>query len=312
MGMRRKEWAYKTVEARSLLLKSVREFFYKEGFLEVETPIMVSYQCLDPNIKDLSVVVQDFSGRKQKFFLSASPENEMKKMLAAGFERIFQITRGFRDGEVTRTHNPEFTILEWYRKDADYNDMMEDTVALIQTVANALGKEEISYQGMKCALFEEWEKLSLSEAFRRYAGAELFSEREDWEDWFFKTLIEKVEPKLGMGRPTFLYDYPKRLGTMAKEKEGRADLLERVELYICGMELADGYSELTEAEEQERRFREASEREGKIMDVELLDALKKGLPRCAGIALGIDRLLMLFIDAPSIADVLSPNFSNPA
>jgi lysyl-tRNA synthetase class 2 len=211
-------------------------------------------------------------------------------------------------------HNPEFTLLEWYRVGSDYSALTRDACALVLAAAKAvLGKSEIKYRGRECDLKGEWNRLTLAEAFRNYAGEELFCQRDDWEDWFFKTLAVKIEPNLGIGQPVFLTDYPRRLGTMAGPKRDNPQILERVELYICGVELANGYSELTDPEEQRRRFEEASRTQGKRrkkVDTDLIRALKAGMPQSAGMAFGLDRLLMLFLDAPQIKDVLPFNFAD--
>jgi lysyl-tRNA synthetase class 2 len=307
-GLKNIPLLYEALIARSKVLKAIREFFYKESFLEVETPALVPYQSADMNIFSPEVIIRDFEGRRHRLFLHASPENSMKKLLASGFIRIFQITKAFRDSEVTDLHSPEFTILEWYRADSDYNDMMADAQAIVQSAAKALGKTYASYLGKTCDLFSQWDRISLSDAFREYAEEELLFEREDYEDWFFKNLMEKVEPHLGFGAPTFVYDYPKRLGTMAKPKFDNPQLLERVELYICGIEVADGYSELTDPEEQRRRFEEVAVAESKIMDTELLKVLENGMPQSAGMAIGIDRLLMLLLGTPTIHSIIPFNF----
>jgi lysyl-tRNA synthetase class 2 len=302
------------IVARSKMLRAIREYFYSENFIEVETPVIVNYQCQDPYIETPTIYVRDFKGKRHRLFLHASPEHSMKKLLVAGLEKIFQIAKVFRDREVTDMHNPEFTILEWYRVGSDYSDLTRDARALVLSAAKVvLGKRQIKYRGKKCDLSGEWKTLTLAEAFRNYAGEDLFSERDDWDDWFFKTLATKVEPNLGIGNPLFLIDYPRRLGTMAKPKKDDPQILERVELYICGVELANGYSELTDPKEQRRRFEEVSLARGKrrkVIDTDLIHALEAGMPQSAGMAFGLDRLLMLFLDAPQIKDVLPFNFSD--
>jgi lysyl-tRNA synthetase class 2 len=299
------------VTARSKIFRAIREYFYSDGFIEVETPVIVNYQCADPHIETPTVYVRDFTGNKHRLFLHASPEHSMKKLLVAGFEKIFQIAKVFRDGEVTDMHNPEFTLLEWYRVGSDYSALTRDAREVVLAAAKAvLKKSEINYRGKKCDLSGEWKKLTLAEAFRNYAEEELFSKRDDWEDWFFKTLAVNVEPNLGIGQPVFLLDYPRRLGTMARPKKDDPEILERVELYICGVELANGYSELTDPQEQRRRFEEVASATGKVIDTDLIHALETGMPESTGMAFGLDRLLMLFLDAPQIKDVLPFNFSD--
>jgi len=197
------------VIARSRMLRAIREYFYSEGFIEVETPVIVNYQCQDPHIETPALDVRDFTGKRHRLFLHASPEHSMKKLLVAGFEKIFQIAKVFRDGEVTEMHNPEFTLLEWYRRGSDYSVLARDARALARAAALAvLAKEQIRYQGKECDLRGEWKSLTLAEAFRNYAGEELFSRRDDWEDWFFRTLATRVEPNLGIGNLYFSWTIP--------------------------------------------------------------------------------------------------------
>ena len=252
----------------------------------------------------------------------------MKMLLAAGIGSIFQICKVFRDGEVTPQHRREFTMLEWYRVEADYRDAMRDVVEIIRRVSRSAGGEGvIQWAGAGYDLEGPWETLTLSEAFRRYAGVESFS-RDDMagalssrgygtvdgerdEDLFFRIYLEEVEPNLGKEKPTIVTDYPDFLGTMAKPRDDAPTLLERFEVFIGGVELANGYSELTDADvlrarmDRVRSGLEADGVEGLTLDEEFLDAVGS-LPRCAGVSVGMDRLAMLVLGVEDISQVVFP------
>ncbi|TCK05357.1 amino acid--tRNA ligase-related protein [Phorcysia thermohydrogeniphila] len=293
---------------RSRALKAVRDFFYSQGFLEVETPLLVPYENPDSNVKNVKVPFQDFAGKSYHWYLHTSPEFFMKRLLWYGAERIFQVCKVFRDGEVTDTHNVEFTMVEWYRVDGDYRVGMAETLELVKAVLEACGKVEFLFKGKKVKPSSPL-YLTVSEAFREFAGVKdvfdeeevrFFSKEENYEDGFFKLLVERVEPALSeVDVPVFLYDYPKKFSAMAKVK---GNFAERFELYIAGLEVANGYTELTDFEDYRRKFLEKGE---KAVDLGFLELLRrKPLPPCEGVALGFDRLLMLILGAPKISDVI--------
>ncbi len=263
----------------------------------------------------------------------------MKKLLACGWEKIFQICRVFRDGEVGNYHQIEFTMLEWYRAHADYFKIMEDCEGLIHFLATrVMGREEWSYGGEKLDFSAPFERLRVSQALRVYAGVDIEKngdsvslleearskgyhfdrgETYSFEEVFFKIFLETVEPRLGFPKPVILYDYPASMAALARLRPDQPLWAERFELYIAGLELANAFSELTDAEEQRRRFEEEQKHRAKLgkpvypIDEELLESLSR-MPPSAGIALGVDRLAMIFCDARKIQEVLAFPMLHPS
>jgi lysyl-tRNA synthetase class 2 len=306
----------------------LRAFLDKEGFLEVETPLMVP--CVDPSphLTSFRLRYEDLQGQQQPFFLHTSPEFAMKRMVAAGYPRLYQLCKFFRNGEISPLHNPEFTGLEWYATGFDYEEIMRVTEAMCQALWPS---GELTWQGQTFSLRSPWKRMTVHESLEHYAGLSLspdlpYEELEAacrekglpldgqdlWDDLFFKLFLTYVEPHLGMDGPLFLYDYPAPLAALSRNKPGAPHLAERVELYIGGLELANGYSELTDPVEQRRRWEEEVEmRQGQgetepfQLDPGLLNALEWGMPDCTGVAVGIDRLMMLYCDAPTLQDVLA-------
>jgi lysyl-tRNA synthetase class 2 len=287
------------LECRALILESIRAFFRKEGFIEVETPLLVPQAAPEQFIAPFTV---------NGWFLSTSPEMHMKRLLAAGYGNVFQITHCFRKGERGRLHNPEFTMLEWYRVDAGYLQIIEDTEKLVRTVAGDLGLgTTIRYQGEDIELARPWPRTTVGEAFRKSAGWDpvlrLDPERFDLD------LVDKVMPGFSKSRPTVMLDYPAANASMARLKPGDLEVAERAEVFIGGLELANVYTELTDAVELEKRFREVIEETGdgeghRPLPRRFLKAMAD-LPACGGIALGVDRLVMLLCDAASIDEVVA-------
>lgn len=293
---RRKE----TLRGRGTIIQEIRRFFIKGGYLEVDTPLRIPAPAPESYIEAIP------SGR---WFLHTSPELCMKRMLAAGYERIFQICRCWRDGERGIRHLPEFTMLEWYRIDADYRDLMSECEALIRSVIHVLGHDgSIRYQGMDVEINEPWEKLTVSEAFIRYNGMTMAEALET--DQFDEIMVRDIEPRLGFGKPTFIYDYPAERGTLARISKDNPAVAERFELYIGGLELANAFSELTDAQEQRARFvqestiRASMNRTTYPLPEKFLDELSD-MPPSAGIALGVDRLVMVLLDLSSIDEVVA-------
>ena len=233
----------------------------------------------------------------------------MKRLLAAGYPRIFQLCHCWREGERGSRHIPEFTMLEWYRAGADYRGLMEETEALIQSVVRRLQwRGRLAYGGRNISLASPWPRIAVGEAFARYAHTTMAAALD--QDLFDEIMVRDIEPQLGLDRPTFLYDYPAARGSLARLRTDDPSVAERFELYIAGLELANGFSELNDAEEQRARFlqEEAYRRSlGKrpyALAEKFLDELRD-MPAAAGIALGVDRLIMLFVDTTSIDDVLA-------
>lgn len=319
-------------QRRAKIIKGIRDFFDEQKFEEVETPILVRLPGMEPYLDVFETEFVDLTGKKrERMFLITSPEYAMKKLLVAGYENIFQITKSFRNKETESSlHNPEFTLLEWYRAHADYRKIMEDTVQLVRYLTKLLhGGEVLTYQGARIDVAQEWEVISVAGAFEKYAGIsrdifenseKLYSEakkrgyqvRDDmpFDDVFFLIFLNEIEPKLGKTVPTFLIEYPLSMAALSRPCPDNPRYAERVECYIGGMEMANGFSELTDPVEQKRRLElERRERRqlGKTdypIDQSFIDALECGMPESAGIALGVDRLVMLLTDTSDIRDVI--------
>jgi len=285
---------------RAVLIQALRIFFIDRGYLEVETPIRIPAPAPETHIVPLT---------SEGWFLQTSPELCMKRLLAAGIPKIFQLCKCFRKGERGDRHLPEFTMLEWYAAQSDYRDLMTDCEALLRHLAAAMGKDGVlEWQGRRIDLAPEWERITVAEAFRRYAPCTV--EEALAQDRFDEMLVEYVEPHLGMATPTFFYDYPATLGALARLSPADSTVAERFELYVAGLELANGFSELVDPVEQRVRFLAEQEsilsqrRDPGPMPELFLDALET-MPPAAGIALGLDRLVMLFAGADNIDQVVA-------
>jgi lysyl-tRNA synthetase class 2 len=285
---------------RAEVLHSTRSFFRERGFLEVETPVRLPVPLPEAYIE----LVASEDG-----VLQPSPEICMKQLLAEGYEKIFQICKCFRKAERGRRHLPEMTLLEWYAVGEDYTDLMECTEQLILQIAAALGTPgTLAYQGQRIDLTAPWDRLTVAEAFARHGGRSMASALALGR--FDEILGLKIEPNLGQDRPVFLTDYPAEKASLARLKAGDPSVAERCELYVAGLELCNGFSELNDPAEQRRRFGEeqqsmkAAGKRVYALPEKFLDALER-LPPCAGNALGMDRLVMLFCDAGSIDDVVA-------
>ncbi len=314
------------LKTRMEIIKSIRNFFDAQGFWEVETPILQTMPTADIHIHGFKTELLGVDLKPQKtLYLQTSPEFEMKKLMVAGVSSLYQICKTFRNGESTKLHSAEFTMIEWYKTGADYTDIMEDCTKLLRAIA-----PEYKYKNLTCDPSKEWQRISVAEAFSEMANIDLsqylnntaaFSKAisttgirvakdDQWDDLFFRVMAEKIEPYLGVGVPTILYDYPASMACLARKKESDPRYAERFELYVCGIELANAFSELTNAAEQRQRFEEDMSAKQKLygesypLDEDFLKALETGLPECAGIALGIDRLVMLATGAEDIEQVL--------
>ena len=285
---------------RAVLIQALRTFFIDRGYLEVETPIRIPAPAPEAHIVPLT---------SEGWFLQTSPELCMKRLLAAGIPKIFQICKCFRKGERGDRHLPEFTMLEWYAAKSDYRDLMANCEALLRHLAAAMGKGGVlEWQGRRIDLGPEWERITVADAFRRYAPCTV--EQALAQDRFDEMLVEHVEPHLGMVTPTFLYDYPAALGALARLTPADPTVAERFELYVAGLELANGFSELVDPVEQRGRFLAEQEsirlqgRDPGPMPESFLVELGE-MPQAAGIALGVDRLVMLFGGADNIDQVVA-------
>jgi len=290
----------KNLVLRERTLQSVRRFFQERGFLEVATPLV--NPCLIPEDH-----VHPFE--TEAGFLLPSPEIHMKRFLAAGYNRVFQVGPCFRKGERGEQHLPEFTMLEWYRAREDYRALADDCEQLLRTVSQDLfGRTGIEYRGASIDLSPPWERMTVREAFLEHTGWDPL-EKED-PTKFEQDLAERVVPALDRGKPVFLLDFPAYEASLARKKAADPRAAERIELFAGGLELANGFSELTDPEEQRQRFEETNE--GRKARGERAFALPEkflaflaDLPHSAGIALGIDRLVMLFAGASRIDEVIA-------
>lgn len=291
---------------RERVIDVIRDFFKKQGFHEVFTPILVPVPSIEPNLEVFTTELRTSKGLKRKAYLIMSPEFSIKKFLASGIGNCFEITRCFRnEEEVSRLHNPEFTMLEWYRVGADYKKIMEDFENLFIKI---IGKEKLIYQGETYDLSLPWPRISFEEAFKRYANRVV----EDVKDEdFYQIFFNEIEPKLRETRkPAIIYDYPISQAALAKISKKDPRFAERFEVFVAGIELGNCFSELTDYKEQKERFekdRALRRIQGKTdypIDEDLINALKEGIPEVSGIAVGVDRLVMLAADVPSVSDTL--------
>src|SRR5882724_4097199 len=321
---------------RGRILGAVRDFFAERGYVEVDTPALQVSPGLEPHLRAFATTLHDpRSGRAVERYLHTSPEFAMKKLLVAGLPRIWQLAHVFRDGERSATHHPEFAMLEWYQAGASYRDLMDECEALVRASQHAAGVEALAGRGHAADARLPWRRLSVAAAFSELCGIDLLAtapdplapdiERlaaaarpiavaphagDDWEALFFRIFLERIEPVLGRGAPTILYDYPISMAALARRSPGDPRLAERFEVYVCGLELANAFGELTDAAEQRARFARDQARKQALygetypIDEDFLAALEYGLPECAGAALGFDRLVMLATGADDIEEVL--------
>lgn len=288
------------LHVRARVTQAIRKFFFDHDYIEIETPIRIPAPAPETHIDAVE------SG---DWFLQTSPELCMKMLLAAGFERIFQICKCFRQAERGRLHLPEMTMLEWYRKGGNYLDMMNECEALIGEVARqTTSKTIMRYRGTEIDLAPPWPRISVAEAFKRFSSISMQAALANGR--FDEIMVEAIEPNLSQLHPVFLYDYPAARGALARSKPEDGRYAERFELYIGGLEICNAFSELTDPVEQRQRFesernrRKASGRRMYPMPEKFLLALGD-MPEAAGNALGIDRLVMLFADAHKIDDVVA-------
>lgn len=305
------------LERRAALLRAIRAFFDARGFVEIEAPIVVPSPGLELHLDAFAV---------EDRYLITSPEYQLKRLLAGGLTKIYSLGKVFRRGEVGPHHNPEFTLLEWYRAGETWPAIAADVEALVAACARAVtGGTRVGAVDLE----PPWERLSVREAFARYAGVALDGDEDAaalreklraaghrapegrWDDLFFTTFLDAVEPKLGQGRPTILYDWPRPLMALAREKPGDPRVVERFEAYAAGLELCNAFGELTDPVEQRARLEaDLAERRRRGLpeypvDERFLAALGDVPSPSAGIALGVDRLAMLLLGASHIREVLA-------
>jgi lysyl-tRNA synthetase class 2 len=326
--------------ARNRMVAALRAFFADRDFVEVETAAL---QVSPGNETHLHAFATELTGpdqRSARLYLHTSPEFAAKKLLAAGEPRLFVFAHVFRNRERGALHHPEFTMLEWYRANAPYQALMDDCAALLACAADAVQARRLTFRGRDCDPFAAPERLTLAQAFDRFAGIDLLATvspdatdrdafavaaraagirlaaDDTWSDIFSRVLVERIEPHLGLGRPTLLTEYPTAEAALARRSPGDPRVAERFELYACGVELANGFGELTDAAEQRLRFESEMTERMRVygdrypIDEDFLAALA-AMPPASGIALGFDRLVMLATGASRIEQVLWTPVAEP-
>lgn len=302
------------LQVRARILKIIRDFFAKRYVLEVETPLVSRFGVTDPHITAMQVLLND----KERYYLQTSPEYSMKRLLAAGSGSIYQITRAFRGGDIGGLHNPEFTMLEWYRLGFDHFKLMTEVDEFLQTVLHTKPAKRITYRD----LFKQYLSLdphvAIIEELKNCASgnninfSDIISAEATLDDWLNILFSTCIEPNLTGDAVWIVYDYPASQAALAKVSDiSGIALAERFEVYFQGMELANGYHELTDPKQQLIRFKQDQNIRAQLnkpmmeIDTHLLAAMEFGMPECAGIALGIDRLIMLAVGAKNIQDVMA-------
>jgi lysyl-tRNA synthetase class 2 len=318
---------------RNRITAAIRRHFEAQGFVEVECGALQESPGNEAHVHGMRVGLVGMDGARDAKWLHTSPEFACKKLLAAGETRIFDLARVYRNRERSPLHAPEFTMLEWYRAREPYDAVMRDTADLLRLAAETAGTKTMTWRGRRADPLAEPERLTVAAAFTRHAGIDLMAtlsadgaDREglsaqakardisiapddSWSDVFSRVVSEVIEPRLGEGRPTLLYEYPSVEAALARPCAHDPRVAERFELYVCGVELANGFGELTDATEQRRRFEEEMDVKQKVygerhpIDEDFLDALAH-MPPASGVALGLDRLAMLAAGASRIDQVM--------
>jgi len=328
------------LRTRNAIKARLQQWFVERDFVEVETAALQVSPGNETHLHAFATELSTPDGRGLPLYLHTSPEFACKKLLAAGEQRIFTFARAYRNRERGALHHPEFALLEWYRAGEPYDAVIADSLALLREAARVAGASVLRFRDRVCDPFTEPEMLTVAAAFERHAGIDLLATIHDettdheglarqalsagvrvsaddgWADVFSKVLVERIEPRLGQGCPTILYEYPSALAALARRKPGDARLAERFELYAWGVELANGFGELTDPAEQRRRFEAEMAEKARIygerypIDEDFLAALA-AMPEASGVALGFDRLVMLTTGAAHIEQVIWTPVAGP-
>ncbi len=307
------------LKIRARILKQIRDFFNARGVLEVETPLMCHTSVTDPFIESIPALFKAHPHEKElRYYLQTSPEYAMKRLLAAGCGAIYQITKSFRQGEVGRLHNPEFTMIEWYQPGFDHHALMNEMDELLQLILETPRAKRLSYADMfqtylmidvNTASIDDLKTCALKE------NIQLAGDLYNRDSWLIFLMTHLIEPRFDHTQPFFIYDFPVSQAALARIQPGHPPTAARFEVYFRGIELANGFYELQDAHEQRKRFENNLEERKALglntlpIDELFLDALMHGLPDCSGVALGLDRLVMLATKCTNIADILSFDFS---
>ena len=323
-----------TLLTRGRIKRRLRAWFEEQGFTEVECGQLAVSPGNEAHLHAFATELISTGGERRTLYLHTSPEFASKKLLAAGETRIFDFARVFRNRERTATHAPEFTMLEWYRANEDYESVIRDTLEVVRLAADEAGMETIRYRDKECDPRAEAQRLTVADAFTYHAGIDLLKTldengqgdrnriataaqrggieialNDNWADIFSKILVARVEPRLGIGAPTVLYEYPRCEAALARATSHDPRVSERFELYICGVELTNGFGELTDPVEQRKRFITEMDEKERVygerypIDEDLLAALTH-MPQSSGVAMGFDRLVMLATGARNLSDVI--------
>lgn len=312
-----------TLRKRAEILKLIRDFFAARSVLEVETPLLCHTSVTDPFIESIPAAVKiNHSHNKRDYYLQTSPEYAMKRLLSAGSGAIFQISKAFRQGEVGQYHNPEFTMLEWYRPGFNHHQLMDEMDELLQLLLATAKAERYSYAEIFATQLHIDPHTASPAELQNVAAInhiQVNNQIEDRDTWLNLLLTHCIEPHLGKSAPCFIYDFPQTQAALARIQQMHADgpfVASRFEVYFRGIELANGFHELQDVDEQRKRFAMNLQTRTQLglnilpIDEYFLAALRHGLPDCAGVALGVDRLIMLATESKAIADVLSFSFEN--
>lgn len=304
-----------TLKRRAQFLQSIRQFFQERHVLEVETPALAQASIPDATIQSFATQLQVPGQPEKTYYLQTSPEFHMKRLLAAGSGPIFQIAKVFRNEEKGRLHNPEFTLLEWYRPGFDHHDLMNELDVLLQTVLHCQPADKISYRDLFIQYCDiDIATTSLKSLVDSLPHHQIFLDNPaslTVDDCLHLLLSHHIEPKLGLDKPVFIYDFPKSQAALAKVRKAEYPVAERFELYIQGTEIANGFHELCDAKEQKQRFEQDNqlrqERQINTMPIcsRFIASLEHGLPACAGVAVGVDRLFLLAENRKQLSEVLA-------
>jgi len=312
------------------LIKSIREFFWLAGFVETDTPNLVKFPGQEPNLSPMPALIHDERGKEFKCYLHTSPEYAMKKLLAGGFEKIFNICKCYRDFEsFGGTHNPEFTMIEWYRANADFYAIMDDMENLFKFCAEKLSEKFAIDRSVVSFISQSWERKSMRDLWREFVDVNLdeylttekmrelcaqkgynLNADESYEELFYRIFLNEIEPHLGEKAPIIVHHYPTQMAALSKVSVSEIGYAERFEVYFQGLELANAFTELTDADEQLRRLLEERTERGRQgrevydIDQEFIGALS-AMPNSAGIAMGVDRMAQIFTKSAEIDNILT-------
>lgn len=318
------------------ILRLTRDYFWSQNFVEAETPIALRLPGQEPYLNPMSVEIKDPYSVSYKFYLRTSPEFALKKLLAAGWERVFEISKCFRNIEsFGGTHNPEFTMIEWYRAPGRFFDIMDDTENLFKYIGQKLNVLKLKYRDREINYLGDWDRVSVKELWKKFINVNFddyldienlkklvydrgwtVEDGDEYEDLFYKIFLNEIEPNLGSDKPVFIYNYPAQMCSLSRLCSDDSRYAERFELYVGGLELANAFGELTDPGVQnynlikDNSLRIKLGKEVWSIDKDFITALESGIPTAGGIALGVDRMVVLFTGARDINEVIFQSVSD--